>query len=215
MNKVAIVIGATGLVGRSLVQQLAASDTITQVITLTRRADNLANSKVVNHVIDFGRMDDYKDLFQGEYLFSCLGSTLKQAKSIKKQRIVDLEYQYQAAKLAAENGVKHYLLISSSGADAQSKVPYLQMKGLLEKQVSQLPFEKISIFQPSILKGQRPEPRPAEIIGNWIMAIICLIPGLQKYSPIKAELLAKKMLQVSQEQQTALQFFTLQEAFPR
>ncbi len=79
-------------------------------------------------------------------MFSCLGTTHKQAGSIEAQRKVDLDYQYEAAQLAAGQGVRHYLLVSSFRADADSDNAYLKMKGELEKRVQNLPFERISIF---------------------------------------------------------------------
>ena len=214
MGKVVIVIGATGLIGKNLVKQLAASDTIKQVITFTRSAYDFKNAKVINHVIDFANISNYQHLFQGDTVFSCLGTTLKQAKTRKNQYTVDVEYQLKIAKICAKNGVAHYLLVSSSGANEHSKNAYLQMKGVLEKQITQLNFAKISIFQPSLLTGDRLHLRLAERLGALILPLICLIPGLQKYRPIQGSLVAKKMLQVSQQQQNNLQYFTLDKVFP-
>ena len=110
MNDIAVVIGATGLVGRALTDRLAVADHVGQVITLTRRPADQQSAKVVNRVVDFDRLEQYASLFRAGRLFSCLGTTRKQAGSVAAQRKVDLDYQYQAAKLAAENGVCHYLL---------------------------------------------------------------------------------------------------------
>lgn len=185
MGNTAIVIGATGLVGRALVNQLARADHIRKVITLTRRPDAHDSRVVHNQVIDFDRLGEAGDFFQGDFLFSCLGTTRKQAGSIAAQRKVDLEYQYQAAKIAAQQGVRHYLLVSSSGADAGSANPYLQMKGELETRIQKLPFERISIFQPSLLVGERPELRVGEKVGAVVLPMLCAIPGLRRYRPIR------------------------------
>lgn len=214
MGKTAVVIGATGLIGKSLVNQLAAMPSIDRVDALTRTEYDFKSSKVINHVIDFENLHKYKNLFQGDYLFSCLGTTLKQAKSIQAQRTIDVDYQLQAAELAAENGIAHYLLVSSSGANSESNSPYLEMKGFLENKVKALPFQKTSIFQPSLLLGERPTTRFAETLGAIILPTLCNIPGLQKYRPIKGELVAKKMLQVSQKQCEAFRCYTLSEVFP-
>ena len=103
--KIAIVIGATGVVGRELVTQLAAHDTFDKVISITRREINYDNSKIDNEVVNFERLELSKHLFKGDILFSSLGTTLKQAGSIEAQRKIDLEYQFLAAKLAADQGV--------------------------------------------------------------------------------------------------------------
>jgi uncharacterized protein YbjT (DUF2867 family) len=213
MGKTAIVIGATGLVGRSLVNQLAAAAHISDVITLTRRPAGHSSSKVHNRVLNFDLLDDYASLFRGDVLFSCLGTTRKQAGSKAAQRKVDLEYQYKAAQLAAQNGVGHYLLVSSSGADVSSKNAYLQMKGELEEKVQRLPFHRITIFQPSLLLGRRADVRIAEKLGSWILPAVCLIPGLRRYRPIQAGQVAAKMIHVSQKPGGSLEWLRLDEIF--
>lgn len=213
MNKTAIVIGATGLVGRSLVEQLANARHIKKVITLTRHAAPHSSAKVTNHVIDFSHMENHAELFKGDIFFSCLGTTHKLAGSIEAQRVVDLDYQVKAATLAAKNGVSHYLVISSSGADAKSANSYLKMKGELEQQVAALPFKRISIFRPSLLLGQRTEFRLAEKLGSLIMPVLKFIPGLRRYRPIKGKQVAAKMLHVSQQPGEAVEWFTLDEIF--
>ena len=110
-----------------------------------------------------------KEPLKGDVLFSCLGTTKKQAGSIAAQRIVDFDYQLQIAQIAVENGVPHYLLVSSSGANAKSRAAYMKMKGELEEQVKALPFQRISIFQPSLLLGDRPESRFGEQLAALFM----------------------------------------------
>ena len=127
MNNVAIIIGATGLVGSALVKKLAGAEHVEKIITLTRRPVNHTSSNVENHVVNFDQLEDDTALFKGDFLFSCMGTTRSKAGSIAAQREVDLEYQFKAAQLAAQNGVPHYLLISSSGANDKSNNPYLKI----------------------------------------------------------------------------------------
>ncbi|MBA6262137.1 NAD-dependent epimerase/dehydratase family protein [Colwellia sp. Bg11-12] len=213
MTKKAIVIGATGLVGRAIVQQLVNTDYIGKVITLTRRSSPHSSTKVLNQVVDFDQLDNYLSLFDGDFLFSCLGTTVKQAGSINGQRKVDLEYQFKAAELAAKNGVSHYLLVSSTGANGQSNNSYLKMKGELEHRVSQLIFKRISIFQPSLLLGERTQIRLGEKMGCWIMPIICIIPFLRRFRPITGEQVAAKMVSISQREGASREFYRLDEIF--
>ncbi|WP_346839733.1 NAD-dependent epimerase/dehydratase family protein [Microbulbifer sp. SAOS-129_SWC] len=218
MGKRALVIGASGLVGRALTQQLAAADWIDEVVTLTRRplapaAPYPHQDKVRNHVVDFDELERDPALFRGDLLYSCLGTTKRAAGSLAAQRRVDVDYQLQAARLAAQQGVAHYLLVSSSGANPDSRSAYLRMKGELEQQVLQLPFARISIFRPSLLLGKRDQWRPAEWLGSWLLPLLCTLPGLRRYRPIAAAQVAAKMVSVSAQDGPAVQSFTLDELF--
>ena len=214
MSKIAIVIGATGLVGSELVDCLAAHDNVNEVRTITRRPMHHESDKVLNHVVDFSQLDDCAHLFKGDFLFSCLGTTKALAKTIEAQRTVDLDYQFQAAELAKSNNVGHYLLVSSSGANERSYSAYLKMKGELEQKVQILGFSKLSIFQPSLLLGNRPETRFAESLGAKVLPLLCRLPGLKKYRPINGQQVAAKMLLVSQTQEQACRFYRLDKVFP-
>jgi uncharacterized protein YbjT (DUF2867 family) len=213
MTKTAIVIGATGLVGGSLVNKLAECEHVRKIETLTRRSAEYPNMKVQNHVVDFDRLEDYAPLFRGDLLFSCLGTTRKKAGSVAAQRKVDLDYQYKAAQLAADNGVRHYLLVSASGANANSMNAYLRMKGELEKKIQRLPFERTSIFQPSLLLGQRSEFRLGEKIGSRVLPALRIFPGLRRYRPIPADTVADKMVKVSLQPGPSIEWFRLDEIF--
>ncbi len=213
MDNIATVIGATGLVGRELVDQLADADHISKVITITRRSSKHSSSKVLNQVVDFDHLEDYASSFSADFLFSCLGTTRKQAGSIAGQRKVDHDFQFKAAQLAESNGVHHYLLVSSSAANDQSNNPYLKMKGELEQRIKSLSFERISIFQPSLLLGQRTDFRLGEKLAGWVLPLLCTLPGLRRFRPITGEQVAAKMVQVSRQSGQGLERFQLDELF--
>ncbi|SDZ77671.1 NAD-dependent epimerase/dehydratase family protein [Microbulbifer marinus] len=213
MTKRALIIGATGLIGRQLIDQLVDADHIGEIISLTRRAAPHPSAKVRNEVLDFARLDESARLFRADLLFSCLGTTRSQAGSLDAQRTVDVDYQLHAARLAAEAGVAHYLLVSSSGANPNSNNAYLRMKGELEQAVMRLPFARISIFRPSLLLGDRREFRPAEKLGSWLLPLICTLPGLRRYRPIRGAQVAAKMVRVSNTPGPAVEIFTLDELF--
>ena len=213
MGKTAIVVGATGLVGGALTDRLGNADHIHKVVTLTRRPAPHTSPKVENQVVDFDQLEEMAAFFAADLLFSCLGTTRKQAGSIAAQRKVDLDYQYHAARVAADRGVSHYLLVSASGANADSKNSYLRMKGELEEKIQTLPFERISIFQPSLLLGQRAEFRLGEKAGALLLPLLCTIPGLRRYRPIRGEDVAAKMMQVSRQPGSSQEWFRLNEIF--
>lgn len=215
MAGTAVVVGATGLVGRALVEQLAAASHVDRVAAVTRRPFTHASPKVVNHVVDFERLHDHAAVFRGAWLFSALGTTKAQAGSLEAQRRVDVEYQLEAARLAAANGVPHLLLVSSAFADAANGNPYLRMKGELEQQVIALAFARVSIFQPSMLLGARERTRLGEALSGPVMRVLGVVPGLRRLRPIRGEQVAARMVQASREPGAGVEWFRLDEVFPR
>jgi len=214
MSLTAVVLGATGLVGSELVRLLLASDQYARVVTVSRRPLQIKNEKLETCVVDFDRLDDIAEKISGDVLFSCLGTTKKQAGSIAAQRVVDHDYQLQVARFAAANDVPHYCLVSSSGANPASASAYMKMKGELEQAVKQLGFKRVSLFQPSLLLGEREQVRLGESVGAMVVPWLCRLPILRRYRPIKGGEVAEKMLQVSLASGSELAVFNLQEVFP-
>lgn len=211
--KTAVVLGATGLVGRHLVEQLDKSAHISKVVAITRRAIDFGSDKVLNQVVDFEHLTDHREIFRGDLLFSSLGTTAKKAGSYENHRKVDYDYQLQVAQLAVENGVQHYLLVSSGGASSQSKNGYSRMKGELDEKVVTLGFPRVSIFKPSLLLGAREEHRFLEGVGSYLLPVLGVIPGLRKYRPIKGTEVAAKMVQVSTSEGEGVEEFFYDEIF--
>ena len=196
MRKTAIVIGATGLVGSQLVQQLLADDRFEKVTIFVRRARGLTHSKLDEQLVDFNQLDQWKEQIQGDVLFSTMGTTLKKAGSKQAQFKIDYTYQYEVAEAATQNGVRNFVLISSAGANPESRVFYSRMKGELDEAVQKLNFRKITILRPSILDGDRKEKRTMEQISlkisRWITHFV-----FRKYRPIKDETVARAMIHVA------------------
>src|SRR5688572_25909562 len=128
----AIIIGATGLVGNHLLQQLIRDERYNKIIIFGRRSVNLSDAKIEEHIIEFDNVESWRHLVKGDVLFSSLGTTIRQAGSTNAQYKIDFTYQYEFAKAAASNNVPSYVLVSSAGADAKSIVFYTRMKGELE-----------------------------------------------------------------------------------
>lgn len=194
MNKTAIVIGATGLVGSEVLNLLLEDDRYQTVKVFHRRSTGIKHPKLEEHIIDFDSIHEWQHLITGDELYSTLGTTIKKAGSQEEQYTVDFTYQYEVAKAAAENGVQKYSLVSSAGADYQSRVFYSRLKGELDEAVKELPFKVITILRPSILDGDRKETRPAEKFGLLMARLFTKIPGLKKYRPILGKKVAEGMI---------------------
>lgn len=193
----ALVIGATGVVGRALVDQLAEADHVDRVVSLTRRPAEHTSPKVTNRVVDFTRLDDFAADFTGDLLFSALGTTKAKAGSIEAQRVVDVDHQLHAARLARAGGVRHLLLVSSPGANSRSRSAYLKMKGDLDEAVADLGFERVSLFQPTLIVGERPEERWLEKTAGAVMSTLGRLPGLGELQPVTGADVAARMVQES------------------
>jgi uncharacterized protein YbjT (DUF2867 family) len=196
MEQVANVIGASGMVGQQLVAQLLNYPDFKKVRVFARRTSGTTHPKLVEHLIDFDKPESWKDLVQGDILFSTLGTTIKVAKTKENQYRVDYTYQYEFAKVAAENGISAYVLVSSMGASSKSSVFYSRIKGELEDAVSKLNFKKIVIFRPSILDGNRQEKRAGEKIGLVISRFLTRFV-MKNFKPTPVDILADKMIRLS------------------
>ena len=193
----AIVLGATGSCGKELVYSLIKNPNFDRVTIFTRNELNIRNRKLVNHTIDFSKLQEYKKLIVGDILFSALGTTLKEAGSKSNQYEVDFTYQYEFAKMASQNGVSSYSLVSSAGANEKSLFFYPRIKGELEIAVTNLSFEIIRIFQPPLLIRQPDLIRPAELIGIKLFSALNKIGIFMQQKPLSVFDLAKIMTKVS------------------
>jgi uncharacterized protein YbjT (DUF2867 family) len=199
MNRVANVIGGSGLVGQQLISQLLEHPRFDKVRSLVRRPSGMTHPKLEEIKIDFDQPQSWKGLVKGDVAFSTLGTTIKKAKTKENQYKVDFSYQFEFAWAAFENKVPDYVLVSSLGANPKSRVFYSRMKGELEEAVSKLPFRKIIIFRPSILDGKRSEKRTGEQIGLEIFKILTKFM-LKNYQPTKVDLLVANMIAASLDQ---------------
>ncbi|MBV5314259.1 MAG: NAD(P)H-binding protein [Prolixibacteraceae bacterium] len=199
MGKIALVIGASGLVGQQLVAQLLNHPEFEKVLIFVRRKSGLVHPKLLEHIIDFDQTESWSALVQGDVLFSTLGTTIKTAKTKANQYRVDYTYQCEFAHAAANNRVPNYVLVSSMGANSKSSVFYSRIKGELEDAVTQLYFEKLLIFQPSILDGNRQEKRAGEKLGLAISRLLTRFI-LKNYRPTPVDVLAAKMISATLDQ---------------
>ncbi|WP_339839001.1 NAD(P)H-binding protein [uncultured Flavobacterium sp.] len=186
----ALIIGATGATGKELLQMILKDKTYKQVDIFVRREVNIEHEKLKVHIIDFDKSEEWKALVNGDILFSCLGTTLETAGSKEAQWKIDYGYQYELAKIAQDNNVNNYVLISSSNASSNSLLFYTKMKGKLEEAVKVLSFTKLIIFNPPILIREDSE-RKMEVIGIQVIKFFNKLGLFHSQKPMETKLLAK------------------------
>ncbi|NDV92533.1 NAD(P)H-binding protein [Alteromonas sp. 345S023] len=200
--KSAMVLGATGLVGRALVNLLLQDPRYQEITCLVRKPlarhqYNDPHNKLKPVVIDFNALQDYQGYFSVNHVYCCLGTTLKRAGSKAAFRRVDFEYVHIAAQLTRAQRADSFVWISSVGANANSRSFYLRVKGELENAImrmSQLPYA--SAVRPSLLLGKRDDARTLEDIAKKTAPVWqALMKGpLKKYRPVHATDVARNML---------------------
>ncbi len=195
-----LVAGATGLVGRSVVELLLADERVTRVHAVLRRSSGMEHPKLREIRLDFEDLAARPEALPGnpsvQAAFCCLGTTRARAGSAEAFRRVDLDYVQAFARAARAAGATAFALNSSVGADAGSRNLYLRTKGEAESACRAVGFESLLIFRPGLLRGQRDEFRPAERLGVLVAPLTDrLMAGpLARYRSIDAGRLAEVMV---------------------
>ena len=194
--KIALVAGATGLVGGLLLNTLLDAPDYTRVYALTRRPFAKDHPKLANRVVVFERMADQLKGLVAQDAYCCIGTTIAEAGSQEAFRAADVDAVLLFARAARAAQATRFVVVSSVGADSKSKKFYLRTKGEMEEAVTDLGFTSVDILQPSLLLGPRKELRPLEITGRIFAPLINpLLTGTREaYRAVPAETVAKAML---------------------
>lgn len=202
-SKTFLILGGTGMVGQQLVSQALASSQVARIIAPTRK--NLKpHNKLSNPIMDYNKLPNSAEWWRADAVLCALGTTIKQAGSKQQFRHVDYQYVMQSAQLARSVGTSCFVLNSSLGADASASNFYLKVKGELERDLSELGFQSLTIIRPSLLDaGQRPEVRLGEQIGLWFSKRLSIIIP-KRYLPISTENVAHAMLSAAIEAKPGL-----------
>ena len=195
----AILVGATGLIGKHLLNQLLNSEKYTKLKVLSRKKIALEHPKLVQVIVNFDQLSNYKDEFDADAVFCTLGTTMKKAGSKEAFITVDYTYPLTLAKICSEKNIPQFHLVTAMGASSNSAIFYNKVKGDIESAISKLNLLSVFIYRPSMLIGHRNEVRNGEKIGQVIMQFLnfAFIGPLKKYRAIKGETVATAMLKQS------------------
>ncbi|MFD3259680.1 oxidoreductase [Paenibacillus lentus] len=213
MKKRALIVGGSGLVGHRLLHLLLEGQHYEAVVAIVRTPLQLEHPKLTELIIDFDELEQYEQYFNVDDVFCCLGTTIKKAKTQEAMYKIDVEYPLTIARLALQQGARHFLFISAMGANPDSRIFYSRIKGIAERELCQMPFESISILRPSLLLGDRQECRPAERWGGAsFKALSFLFTGpLRKYRAIEAETVAQSMYLIAKDDPKRIAIYSSQQ----
>jgi len=203
--KTALIAGATGLIGKQLLQLLLEDSSYEKVKAITRKPIEIRNSKFENIVLDFDKLSEHAAALKADDVFCCLGTTIRIAKTKEAFRKVDYEYPLELARVAKSQGAVRFFLVSALGADKNSKVFYNKVKGEVEEAIGHLSFPAVHIFRPSLLLGDRTEHRAGEGAATSFFKLFgFLIPA--KYKAIDSLKVARAMVAFAKETDSGFYF---------
>ncbi|SEV94355.1 Uncharacterized conserved protein YbjT, contains NAD(P)-binding and DUF2867 domains [Chitinophaga sp. YR573] len=196
MPLTAVVLGATGLTGNSLVTLLLHDNRFSKVKVLLRSPSLKQRPGLEAVIVDFDDEEGLASALHGDVLFCCIGTTIAKAGSKESFRKVDFEIPVRCATIAHRQNMQQFLLVSAVGANPASMNFYLRTKGETEQAIEKTGFSALHIFRPAVLLGPREEFRLGEWIGKFLTLVFYfLLQGRwRKYRPIKAVNVAKAMI---------------------
>ncbi|MBC76663.1 MAG: hypothetical protein CME64_11670 [Halobacteriovoraceae bacterium] len=190
----AIILGSTGLVGGHLLRLLLESESFREVVAFNRRSLGIEHAKLKEEIVDFDQIQNLD--VSADFMFCCLGTTIKKAGSKEAFRKVDLEIPLSFARNFSKTKHQGFVVISAIGANKSSPFFYNKVKGELEYELKNASLKKLAIVRPSLLLGDRTETRLGEDIGQFLSPLLkFVLPA--RYSPIKARHVACAMVDLA------------------
>ncbi|WP_035387552.1 NAD(P)H-binding protein [Exiguobacterium undae] len=189
----AAILGASGLVGQELVDQLLAHEDYQEVHVLVRRPMNRFHPKLEEWVIDFDRVTEI-ELPEVDHVYCALGTTIKQAGSQEAFRQVDYTYPIEVGRELMDLGATRFALVSALGAHPNAKTFYNRVKGDTENGLRVLGYDALLIFRPSLLLGERDEFRFGEQAAARVSTVLRPLLKRSTFAPIEAGKVAQAMI---------------------
>ena len=204
--RTAVLLGASGLVGGYCLRALLESAEWGRVVVLSRRELALPQSaKITQKIVDLHSLTA-TDFTGVQDVFCATGTTIRKAGSQEEFRRIDHEMPLAAARAALAAGAQQFVLVSSVGADPESKNFYLRTKGELERDLATLKFHAIHILRPGLLLGDRQEFRPGERLATRIAPLLnlTLYGPLKRYRSVAAEKVGKAMVGAARREKSGI-----------
>ena len=208
--KVALLAGASGLVGTCALDALLGAPDFGRVFAVTRRPLGREHSRLANRIVQFERLEAQLKGITCHVALCALGTTIRQAGSQTDFRQVDLDYVLAFARAAKAAQAQRFVVISSVGADAGSKTFYLRTKGEVEEALAALDFVSLDILQPSLLLGWRNQMRPLELVLRVVMPLVnpFLVGTREVYRAVAAQTVGAAMLGATRSGRRGVQRYT-------
>lgn len=188
-------VGATGLIGRRLIEISSAGEDM-RMVGIARREPQLPKgAKVEMFVADPGKWGEVLEAVRPRALICALGTTWRKAgRDEAAFRAVDYDLIVATAKAAKKAGISNFVMVSSSGANPRAKSFYMRTKGETEEAVSKVGLSRVDILRPGLLKGARQNDlRPLEAVAQVASPVLDpLLPNKwQGYRSISADLVCE------------------------
>ena len=200
MNKIALVAGATGLVGKHIVNELINNEAYKKVVVLSRRELSRSHPKLEVVITDFDQLGKVSIRYKIDECFCALGTTQKKS---GKAGILKVDYAYvlKLAELCERYAIPKFLVVSSQGANANSTFFYMRTKGQMEEAVKRAELPITYIIRPSLITGKREEFRFSEKMGSYLYKVLSplMIGKLKKLRPVSALQIARCMISLAQK----------------
>ena len=202
MEKTAVIIGATGAVGKEILKEILADNFYNRVYILGRESIGKLGDeeRLTKIIVDFENLNFDTSILEDADVFTSLGTTIKIAGSKENQRKVDVDYTVNFSKLC-EGKVRSFNVVSAIGANSKSKNFYNSLKGELEDKLKVMNLGVLRIFQPSLLISKRNDKRFLEELFMKVSSIFQLVlkGKAKKYSPIEVSVLGREIVRFAIE----------------
>ncbi|MDB6213664.1 NAD(P)H-binding protein [Gemella haemolysans] len=202
MKNTAVIIGATGAVGREISNEILSGEYYDRIYILGRSSINKLpdDSRLTKIIIDFENINFDTSILENADVFASLGTTIKIAGSKENQRKIDVDYTVNFSKLC-EGKVRSFNVVSAIGANSKSKNFYNSLKGELEDKLKVMNLGVLRIFQPSLLISKRDDKRFLEELFMKVSSVFQLVlkGKAKKYSPIEVSVLGREIVRFAIE----------------